>query len=143
MKRLFYIPLLILFLFNCKKDKIDTQPDEIMKPLVGRWNLKETEQIVNGEKVWVPFAGSEAVYTNFRFDGIELDENGKASCCAPKIYNINNTIFEVTPRVAVAYDYDCTLVDCMPCPSYDIEVNGNQMMISRCSLARSKYRKAE
>ncbi|TKT91493.1 hypothetical protein [Dyadobacter frigoris] len=130
-------------MINCKKDKIDAQPDEIMKPLVGKWYLTEVEQIVNGEKVWVPFAGYEAIYTNFRFDGVELYENGKASCCAPKTYYINNTRYEVVPKKEVSYSFDCSLVDCMPCPSYTIEVNGNQMMIARCSSARSKYLRAE
>lgn len=145
MKRFFYIPLLFLFLFNCKKDKIDTQPDEIMKPLVGKWYLTEVEQIVNGEKVWVPFAGNEAVYTNFRYDGVELYENGKASCCAPSTYIINNTRFEVKPRAAVSFSTNCATFNCgvVFCSTYNIEVNGNQMMIARCSSARSKYLKAE
>ena len=143
MKRFLYIPLIFLFLFNCKKDKIDTRPDEIMKSLVGKWYLTEVEQIVNGEKVWVPFNGIEKLYTIFRFDGVELYENGKAGCCAPNIYYINNTRYEVVPKTEVSYSSDCSLIYCMSCPSYDIEVNGNQMMIARCSSARSKYLRAE
>lgn len=144
MKRFLYIPLLFILLINCKKDKIDSQqPDEIMKPLVGKWRLTEVEQVVNGQNVWVPFVGYEAVYAIFRYDGIELFQNGEASCCAPKIYNINNTRYEVVPKSEVTYSFDCSLVDCIPCLSYDIEINGNEMLISRCSSARSKYLKVE
>ncbi|MCF0057285.1 hypothetical protein [Dyadobacter sp. CY356] len=145
MKRFFYIPLLFLFLCNCKKDKINTQPDEIMKPLVGKWYLVEVEQIVNGEKVWVPFAGYETVYLNFRFDGILIDENGKTGCCSPYIYIINNRRFEVKPRTSVSYSANCSTFNCGVafCSTYNIEPNGNQMMIARCSSARSKYVRAE
>ncbi|WP_159470631.1 hypothetical protein [Dyadobacter sp. 3J3] len=141
MKRLFYIPLLLILLLNCKKDKIDTQPDEIMKPLVGKWHLTETEETVNGKKMWVPVTLT-TVYVTFRFDGILLDEKEMVGCCATKIYNINNTKFEVIPRAAVPY-YDCSTVYCAACPSYDIEFNGNEMIISRCNSARSKYIRVE
>lgn len=143
MKRLFYIPLLFLLLLNCKKDKIDTEPEEIMKPLVGKWRLTEVEQIVNEEKVWVPFVGYEAIYMNFRFDGILLDENGKAFCCVPQIYNINNTRFEVKPRASVSYSANCSTTNCGVafCPTYDIEVSSNEMTISNCNSFKSKYLK--
>lgn len=144
MKKLFYIPLLFILLLNCKNDKIDTQPDEIMKPLVGKWYLAETEQMVNGEKVWVPFTALKAVYLNFRFDGLMLDENSKASCCAPQIYNINNTIFEVRRRAAVSYVADCSTLYCdFFCYTYDIEVAGNEMIISSCNSLKSKYFRTE
>lgn len=139
MKRFLYIPLLFILLLNCKKDKIDSQPEEIMKPLVGKWYLAETGKSVNGLTVWTPFPGSEAVYLNFRFDGVLLDENGKASCCAPKIFTINNTRFQVIPRAAISYSADCSAVYCSSCPFYEIEVNGNEMFLTYCDSSRARY----
>ncbi|MFC6193988.1 hypothetical protein ACFP1I_20405 [Dyadobacter subterraneus] len=145
MKRFFYFPLLFILLLGCKKDKIDTQPDEIMKPLVGKWYLAEVEQLVNGEKVWVPFVGYEKIFMNFRFDGILLDENGKTFCCVPQIYNINNTRFEVKPRAAVSYSANCSTTNCGVafCSIYDITVSSEEMTISNCNSFKSRYLKVK
>lgn len=139
MKRLFYLPFLFILLLNCKKDKIDTEPEEIMKPLVGKWYLAENERTINGDKGWIPFVGFENVYLNFRYDGVILDDNGKASCCATKIFNINNTRYEVVPRAAVSYSDDCSTIYCSSCPSYDIEINVSEMIISYCDSSRAKF----
>ena len=140
MKRLFYIPLLFILLFGCKKDKIDMQPDEIIEPLVGKWLLTESEQSVNGKKVWQPVNSNDPQYLVFRFDGVMFDKDGNAACCAPKELSINGNLFTIQPKTKVIYD-NCVAVLCLYCPVFDIEYVGNQMIISYCGAGRVKYNK--
>lgn len=138
MKRLFYIPLLFLFLFNCKKDKVDIQPDEIIKPLVGEWVLTEREQLVNGKKVWRPVLTFNLEYLIFRSDGVMFDINGFASCCGPKELSINGSSFIVEPKTNVGYGH-CANVNCAYCAVLDIDYSGDQMILTYCSGAKFKY----
>jgi hypothetical protein len=139
MKKLLYFSLLLIFLTGCKNDKDDNTPEPLIKPLVGKWLLKQTELTVNGKKVWQPAPASQPVYLLFRSDGIILNADGKASCCGPKELKINGGLYEIKPQTTVVYSLDCTAVDCFACPTFDIEYAGNEMIISSCFDTRIKY----
>lgn len=138
MKRYFYIPLLFLFLFNCKKDKVDSQSDEIINPIVGQWLLTEAEQVVNGKKVWQPVTPTNPQYLVFRSDGVMFDKNGIANCCGPKELSINGASFRIKPKTKVNYDH-CASANCANCTFMDIDYSGNQMIITNCNPVRFKY----
>ncbi|MBE9461192.1 hypothetical protein ACFP1I_20400 [Dyadobacter subterraneus] len=138
MKRLFYIPLLFILLFGCKKDKIDMQPDEIIEPLVGKWLLTESEQSVNGKKVWQPVNSNDPQYLVFRFDGVMFDKDGFANCCTPKELSINGNSFTIQPKRKVVYG-KCAAVSCAYCAVWGIEYSGNEMILNYCFGVREKY----
>lgn len=132
---------MFIFLFNCKKDKVDSQPDEIIKPIVGQWHLTEIEQEVNGKKVWQPFTSTNPQYLVFRSDGVMFDINGFASCCGPKELSINGASFIVEPKTNITYGH-CAAVSCAYCAVLDIDYSGDQMILTYCFGARLKYIKS-
>ncbi|GLU51949.1 hypothetical protein [Dyadobacter frigoris] len=138
MKRLFYIPLLFIFLFNCKNDKIDARQDEIIKPIVGQWRLTEIEQEVKDKKIWQPVDSITSQYLVFRSDGVMFDKNGIANCCGPKELSINGASFRIKPKTKVNYDH-CAAANCAYCAVMDIEYSGDQMIITNCNPVRFKY----
>lgn len=141
MKRLFYITLLFIFLFNCKNDKIDARQDELIKPIVGQWRLTEIEQVVNGKKVWQPLDSISPQYLVFRSDGLMFDKNGFANCCGPKELSINGFSFKVNPETHVNYGH-CAAVSCAYCAVFGVEYSGDQMILTYCSGPRFKYIKS-
>ncbi|MCF0057286.1 hypothetical protein [Dyadobacter sp. CY356] len=141
MKKLFYIPLLFIFLFNCKKDNVDAQPDEIIKPIVGQWRLAEIEQEVKGKKNWQPVDSITSQYLVFRSDGVMFDKNGIANCCGPKELSINDAFFRIRPKTEVNYNH-CSAANCEYCAVMDIDCSGDQMIITNCSGPRFKYIKS-
>lgn len=138
MKRLFYIPLLFILLVNCKKDNVDAQPDEIIKPIVGEWLLTETEQVVNGKKVWQPAKTMNLEYLVFRSDGVMFDKDGYANCCAPQKLSINGNSYTIQPETKVLYE-KCVNVSCVYCEVLNIDYSGDQMILTYCFGARVKY----
>ncbi len=142
MKRLLYIPLLLIFLFSCKKDEQDASPQNLVSSLDGKWLMTETEVTVNGKKVWQAVNTLTPVYLIFRSDGVILDGDGKANCCGPNELNINGRSFKIQPQSAVSYNSNCAAVNCIACPVLDIEQSGNQMIITYCIGGRVKYIKS-
>lgn len=139
MKRLIYIPLFLLMALACAdKDDMVRENMDIPNSEV-RWILTETEQTVNGKKVWMPAQTMQPGYLIIRNDGVILNGDGKASCCSPKSLLINNSLFEVKPQAAIAYVSDCSTVICAPCPVWEIEMKGNEMIVAQCQNPRNKY----
>jgi hypothetical protein len=139
MKQFIYLSLLLMMLSNCKESE-DTPPMSLATQTVsGKWLLKETEQIVNGKLVWQPSNALSPGYIIFRSDGVIMNEEGKVSCCAPKLLNINNKQFEIKPDKAFEYAEDCSQIFCGSCPVWDIELKGDEMIISPCQVPRNKY----
>lgn len=141
MKRLFYIPLFLIIGFACADNQDAVQPDFFAPASDTKWLLIETEQSVNGKKTWTAVNTLQPEYLIFRNDGVILNGDGKASCCSPKSLLINNQTYEIKPQSAVVYVNDCTTVICAPCPVWDIEMNGDEMIIAQCQNPRNKYRR--
>ncbi|GLU51948.1 hypothetical protein [Dyadobacter frigoris] len=140
MKRLLYIPLLLILLLGCKSNENDSAtPQSLVTSLSGKWLMTETEVTVNGKKVWQVVNTLTPVYLIFRSDGVMLDGDGKASCCGPNALSINGNFFKIEPQSEVTYSLDCAAVDCLACPVLDIEYSGNQMIITYCIGGRVKY----
>jgi len=139
MKRLFYIPLFLLIALACSDDKDAVQADSAIPNSDTKWLLTETEQNVNGKKVWTAVNTLQPEYIIFRYDGVILNGDGKASCCSPKSLLINNKTFEIKPQSEISYNVDCAAVFCAPCPVWDVEMNGSEMIIAQCQNPRNKY----
>jgi hypothetical protein len=138
MKKLLYFSFLFILLSGCK-DKDDKEPVPLIKPIIGKWLVAETEVTVNGTKVWQPASASQSVYVIFRSDGVVLNGDGKANCCGTKELKVNGSIFEIKPETEVAFYINCELVNCYACPVLDIEYAGNEMIINTCFGTRIKY----
>ena len=139
MKRLIYIPLFLIIVFACAENNDAERPVAALPTSDSKWLLTETEQLVNGKKVWVAVSTLQPEFLVFRYDGMILNGDGKASCCYPKNLLINNTSYEVKPQSAVSYTSDCSSVICAPCPIWDIEMKGSEMIIAQCQNPRNKY----
>jgi len=139
MKQLLYIPVILLLILGCASDRDAGPQISDAAPVEGKWLLIETEQIVNGKKVWIPANTLTPTYIYFRYDGVILNEDRKSACCAPKFLSINNNLIEIKPQETIAYVSDCTLVLCGSCPVWDIEMTGNEMIIAQCQVPRNKY----
>lgn len=139
MKRLLYFSLFLLTLSNCKDDA-DAVPQNLStQSLPGKWLLTETEQTINGKQVWQAANIARPEYIIFRSDGVILNEKEEANCCSPTVLNINNKKFEIIPQQPVNYTEDCSQIFCGSCPVWDIEMKGNEMIISKCQTPRSRY----
>lgn len=140
MKRLLYIPLLLIFLLGCKSNENDAAtPQGLVASIEGKWLMTETEVTVNGKKVWQAVNTLTPVFLIFRSDGVILDGDGKASCCGPNELSINGTSYKIQPQSAVTYNANCAAVNCVACPVLDIEYSGNQLIITYCIGGRVKY----
>jgi hypothetical protein len=139
MKKLLYIPLVLVCFFACKNDKEEINPESLIGPLVGKWMVKETELIVNGKKVWQPASASLPVYVTIHSDGIILDADGNVDCCGSNELNINGSSFKIDPKSRIPFSGNCIGVSCVICPAQDIDHSGNEMIISYCMGPRVRY----
>jgi hypothetical protein len=138
MKRLLYFSVILLFLSNCKNDSDAVSMDFMPQSVPGKWLLTETEQTVNGKQVWQAANVVQPEYIIFRSDGVILNEKEEASCCSPQILNVNNKQFEIKPQQPVNFTQDCSQIFCGSCPVWDIELKGDEMIISKCQTPRAK-----
>ncbi|MCF0057288.1 hypothetical protein [Dyadobacter sp. CY356] len=141
MKRILYIPFLLIFLLGCKSKENDgVAAQELAYSLAGSWQMTETEMTINNKKVWQADTSKNLQYLNFSPEAVLLDKNGKAGCCAAREYNINGNLYKIDPQVwASYYDEACELVNCFGCQRLDIEYFGKEMIMTGCTGIRVKY----
>lgn len=138
MKGLTVILLLAIAFTACKKDS--NEPVPAVKSIVGKWRLDAYERTINGLKVWEKITDNEPSYLSFRYDGVILGTNDLPVCCGPGSYKLNGNLFKIEPKGKLPENPQCTLVDCVGCPTWDMEQNGNELIISSCrQFIRARY----
>jgi hypothetical protein len=142
MKRLLYVPILVMILLGCKSNENDSVAVQsaALQSLVGKWLMTETEQIINGKLVWTKAATLTPVYLSFSPEGVPLDSDGLAFCCAPNELYVNGSNIKIDQKAKLIYFNEaCAKVNCISCPTMDIEQSGNEIIVSYCQGARIKY----
>ncbi|MCF2488496.1 hypothetical protein [Dyadobacter sp. CY347] len=107
----------------------------------GKWILTAVEKnAIDGTKnVWEAIVPGKADTLIFRSDGVILDTDGKPRCCAPGTLIINGNVMPVKPQVALPPNPLCAVVNCISCPSWEIELSGSEMIVTPCNNQRLKY----
>ncbi|MCE6991638.1 hypothetical protein [Dyadobacter sp. CY323] len=142
MKRLLYISLILTVLFACKNDSMDTldNPAAFASTISGTWKLVAVERSsIDNKNVWEPVPAAQADTLIFRGDGLILYGDGSPRCCAPKSLVINGNLMDIKPQTAIPANPLCARVNCVYCPSWDLSLTGNQLIISSCLGFREKY----
>lgn len=132
------ILLLLLFVssFSCKEKQLT--PEEL-QPLVGKWRLSAVQQ---EGKDWEVVTQSGQHQFEIRYDGVILDSNGLPNCCSPKSLKVNGKLFPIEPKESLPNNPTCALVNCFACETWDIDLQGNTLVLSSCLGAnRSRYEK--
>ena len=137
MLRQVYILLFLLILVSCKQDSLEAQAN--FETLSGTWSLKEVENGSYGQKYWTAFAGQPSRKIIFRADGAVLSSDSLLICCAPTSLLVNKQLLEIKPATSPPVNPLCALVNCAPCPQWEIEWKRNEIIILYCSGEREKY----
>lgn len=143
MRRLLYIPLVLVCLLSCKEDS----DRDAMQPAItafrsvsGTWHSVEIERSsLDNKNAWeqIPAAKSDTLV--FRTDGVVLNANGTPRCCAPASLIINGELADIKPQSMLPNNPQCELLNCITCPAWEISMTADQMIISTCSSPRVKY----
>lgn len=141
MKRLLYIPVVLVWLLSCQKDA-DSDPTAMLyfSTISGPWHSIEAERSsLDNKSVWEPIPATQSDTLIFRNDGVILNADGKPRCCAPGTLTINGTLRDVKPQTALPGNPECALLNCVTCPTWEISWNDDQLIISTCNTPRIKY----
>ncbi|GAB2802730.1 hypothetical protein GCM10027275_56240 [Rhabdobacter roseus] len=138
MKSTKYLVLALLaLLLGCRREQ-EVSP-EALKPLVGRWQLVAYEQNQGGVRTWVEVPAAEALILQVRFDGVLLDGQGLAWCCAPPAIQLNGTLIDIIPRAEVPRNLICDLADCMGCATLDLDLDADTLLLTSCNGGQMRY----
>lgn len=141
MKRLLYIPVVLVCLLSCKKES-DSDPMQFsaaFQSVAGTWHSVEIERSsLDNKSVWGPIASEKSDTLIFRTDGVVLNADSTPRCCAPPTLIINGQLLDVKPQTALPNNPLCEL-NCITCPTWEISWNDDQMIISTCASPRIKY----
>jgi hypothetical protein len=138
MKNLIFLLSLLFVLTNCKKDDPESQAN--MANIAGQWQLEAYETTQNGKKTWSPAEPTQPQLLTFRADGVILDNSGLPLCCSPTSLKINGALFEVKPALPLEPNPLCALVNCAFCATWEIQQQGNEIIIEGCNTStRTKY----
>jgi hypothetical protein len=141
MKQLLYIPLFLVLLLSCKKDSIDgaTSFADFLT-IQGSWHLIEIERTsLDNKNVWESVSATKADTLIFRTDGVILNTDGTPACCAPKSLIINNQLMDIKPQQALPANPLCAAVNCVNCPTWELSLSDDQLIVSSCNNLRRKY----
>ena len=141
MKRLLYIPLVLVWLLSCKKDSFDDMsPNLAFTTVSGPWHSIEIERSsLDNKSTWEPIAASKSDTLIFRGDGVVLNANGTPRCCAPATMIINGNLLDVKPQTALPNNPQCELLNCITCPTWEVSLSDDQLIIGTCNSPRVKY----
>jgi hypothetical protein len=141
MKRLLYIPLVLVWLLSCKKERDgDLSPALAFNSVSGIWHSIEVERSsLDNKSTWEPVAAAKSDSLIFRTDGVVLNANGTPRCCAPATMIINGNLLDVKPQTALPNNPQCELLNCITCPTWEISLSDDQLIIGTCNSPRMKY----
>lgn len=139
MLRQLYIILFILVLLSCKQDSMDLASANLIS-IAGTWRLTEVEKGSYGQKFWEAAVSASRPDLVFREDGYIVDKDGLPICCGPNALLINQQLFKIEPNKSITANPVCALVNCAPCPEWEITYQGGtELIILYCDGAREKY----
>ncbi|WP_428667992.1 hypothetical protein [Runella sp.] len=130
--------LLLLFLavlVGCKEKYL--APEDI-QPLVGTWRL-EAEERGEDVKRWEPVAQNNSYSFTVRYDGVILAANGFQVCCAPKYLKMNQKLFAIEPKEKLPFNPECIAVSCLACDTWDMDLQGDTLIVNYCGSVRSRF----
>lgn len=141
MKRLLYIPLFLILLLSCKKDSIDGASSYMdFQTIQGAWHLIEIERTsLDNKNVWESVSSAQSDTLTFRGDGVILYTDGTPACCSPKSLIINGQLLDIKPQAALPANPLCALVNCVYCPTWEISLSDDQLIVSSCNSQKRKY----
>ena len=142
MKRLLYIPLVLVWLLSCKKETADDpmQFGIALKSIAGPWHSIEVERFsLDNKSTWEPIPANQTDTLIFRADGVVLNTDGRPRCCAPGTLIINGQLLDVKPQTALPSNPECELLNCITCPSWEISWNDDQLIVGSCNSARTRF----
>jgi hypothetical protein len=141
MKSIITFLLLAFILSDCrKKNDPERESTAISDNLAGSWMLVGQETTVDGKKVWGPVPTAQKNVFTIRYDGVLLDDAGLPFCCGPSSFLINGVPFQIVPREKVPENPTCAFVSCAACPTWEIEYQPNEIIVSYCgAIARAKF----
>ncbi len=138
MKTVINVMVLVLLVFGCKKSE-DSVSFSNISLLEGKWQLIEIETGALSGLVWNSIDSTQKQNIFFRADGIMVDSIGLPACCAPQAYIINDRLFEINRLVNIPDNPACNAVKCGFCKFYDLEIQGQVMILTPCQGPRRKY----
>jgi len=119
---------------------MDAVPDyALTESVAGLWHLSEKEAGSFGKKYWIDAQATSKDSRIILRDGSILGEDSLTVCCAPTSLFINKRLIEVKPNPTLTTNPLCTLIECISCPTWDLEWAGNQLIITYCDGTRLKY----
>jgi hypothetical protein len=107
--------------------------------VAGTWHLSEKEMGSFGKKYWIDAQGTSKDIRVILPDGSILDADSLMICCAPTSLLINKRLVELKPNPSLTVNPLCALMECVSCPTWDLEWAGNQLVITYCDGTRLKY----
>ena len=140
MLRQLHIILFLFILLSCNSDSADMQP-AALNSVAGTWRLIEIEKGGFGQKYWEATVANTGKDLIFREDGVILDSKSQSICCGPTSLLINGVFFEIKPSLTVTANPLCAVVNCVSCPTWEVEWRQNELIISYCDGTREKYTK--
>lgn len=129
------LKLLILswILLSCKKD------DGIAPAgLAGRWRMISRQVSENGVVQWKQIPASDSAYAYFSKYGEYVNSQGLILPCGPTALRINGKVHEIELHSAPLVTIYLGL--CADCPTWNLELRPNELVIEKCSPnAKAKF----
>lgn len=133
---------ILLSLPACKSDLDSMVQGEVSTDsIAGVWKLIEKEEGTYGKKYWMTVAAKPSDTRIFRSDGVILTADSLEVCCRPKELLINGKLIEVKALDSIAPNPTCALIECVACPTWEIEYRGRELIITYCDGLRLKYQR--
>ncbi|WP_147300355.1 hypothetical protein [Dyadobacter luteus] len=140
MLRQLFILLLLLLVSACATDS-DNMPqmDFLDASSSGMWHLSELETGPYGNRYWVKANGTAKDIRIILQDGTMLTSDSLQVCCAPKAYKIGNTLKDIPEPAAKYVNPACAVVQCENCSVWEMDLKGDQLIITYCKGEKFKY----
>jgi len=130
-----------VWLLSCKKDSVgDMLPNAAFGDVSGVWHSIEVERSsLDNKSSWEPIEAAKSDSLIFRGDGVVLNADGSPRCCAPATLIINGTLLDVKPQIALPNNPQCEKLNCITCPTWEVSMSDDQLIIGTCNAPRMKY----
>ena len=139
MLRQLYFILFLFILLCCKEDSDALLPQAYFFSIAGTWRLTEIEKGTFGQKYWEPANVKPSDNIIFIANGSVLDSDSLKRCCSPTSLLINGQLLDIPPSTTLAPNPICAVVNCVSCPTWEIEWKNDELIISYCDGSRQKY----
>jgi len=134
--RLFAVALLLLLSLNaCKeKDAKNVPAPGVPGELIGKWKLTSMQVTENGATVWQDVQPGDYPFVYFSRYGEPVDANGSRRHCGPTSLNINGRELKIDYHAKLPSDGP--IPDCIPCPTWNLDLQQTNLVIDHCSPDR-------